>query len=171
MELQKLSSIAEDVVLVLETCEKYRGKPAELRALFDTALRFVLGGEDTPTDAYDKIIELSIGHASLQSPCLMVVDKASLPMRRLLRHALVTSGRTMDAFQIAAMMEMPLTREEIVLLGSNPEPLVQHMLSPTKELLDYAERQQLPELDLQRLRTQVAKVERAYAKNPRTQPR
>ena len=95
---------------------------------------------------------------------MVVVEKSSEEVQWGLRQAVVSSGDTMDAIEIAAKMRIPLTREEIVLLGSHlgqsREPL-----SSARNLLGYAERQKLPELDLRRLRTQIAEVERAHVGN------
>ncbi|OGZ05982.1 MAG: hypothetical protein A3C93_05810 [Candidatus Lloydbacteria bacterium RIFCSPHIGHO2_02_FULL_54_17] len=163
MEAPQASKVAEDVAIFLEELECHRDQQGELRALFYAALRFAIR-RNAPHGVFDEIIKAAISHRSLQSSCLVVVEKSSEEVQWGLRQAVVSSGDTMDAIEIAAKMRIPLTREEIVLLGSHlgqsREPL-----SSARNLLGYAERQKLPELDLRRLRTQIAEVERAHVGN------
>lgn len=160
MEASRAETVVEDVAIFPEEMECHRDKPNELRALFYAALHYAIR-KNVGVAAFDKIIMTSISHRSLQSDCLVIAGNVSDAVKIGLRRALVNSGTTMDAIEIAATMRMPLTREEIVLLGNNlgrsHEPL-----SSAKNLLDYARQQSLPELDMRRLATQVAEIERTH---------
>ncbi len=158
MEETKASTVAEDATLFLEHLERHRDEPQVLRALFDAARNFVIakmGGRE----AYDRIILSALAHASLYGSCMVISAAASRPVQERLRQALVASGRTMEAVEIAATMRLPLNREEIVCLG-NSLARSDDPLSSAKNLLDYAKQQQLPELDMRRLFAQAAEVVR-----------
>lgn len=110
------------------------------------------------TAEIDKILFECAARPVLFEHGMSVAMFASYEMREAFRKKLVECGAILQAMRLAALMERPLSRDEIVTLGNRHIPHVQFLTREEVTMfIAYAERTiGIRDLDLRRLRKQSA---------------